>query len=171
MILLPLVYNVSSNERQSMFLFNKWVNLKFRSTKNNLPVRVIMFTATYNNNSVISWRSVLLVEETGVPEKNQRPAANHWQTYSCIKYASPGRVSNCQLCIQSLLKCTHNVTSSSTGSVLRSISEHSIMDIHVSRMLKSMMYLHIYIYTTSEKPVDDQSYGVLDRYGITILYK
>jgi hypothetical protein len=30
---------------------------------------------------------------------------------------------------------------------------------------------YIYIYTTSEKPVNDQSYGVLDRYGITILYK
>ena len=100
-----------------------------------------------------------------------RKSLTNFITYSCIKYASPGRVSNCQLCIQSLLKCTHNVSSSSTGSVLRSISEHSIMDIHVSRMLKSMMYLHIYIYTTSEKPVNDQSYGVLDRYGITILYK
>ena len=31
--------------------------------------------------------------------------------------------------------------------------------------------IYIYIYTTSEKPVNDQSYGVLDRYGITILYK
>jgi hypothetical protein len=31
--------------------------------------------------------------------------------------------------------------------------------------------VYIYIYTTSEKPVNDQSYGVLDRYGITILYK
>ena len=30
---------------------------------------------------------------------------------------------------------------------------------------------YLYIYTTSEKPVNDQSYGVLDRYGITILYK
>jgi len=29
----------------------------------------------------------------------------------------------------------------------------------------------IYIYITFEKPVNDQSYGVLDRYGITILYK
>jgi hypothetical protein len=29
--------------------------------------------------------------------------------------------------------------------------------------------IYIYIYTTSEKPVNDQSYGVLDRYGITIL--
>jgi hypothetical protein len=26
--------------------------------------------------------SVLLVEETGVPEENHRPAASHWQTLS-----------------------------------------------------------------------------------------
>ena len=30
---------------------------------------VIVFNATVNNISVISWRSVLLVEETGVPKK------------------------------------------------------------------------------------------------------
>jgi hypothetical protein len=29
----------------------------------------MMFNATFNNISVISWRSVLLVEETGVPEE------------------------------------------------------------------------------------------------------
>ena len=29
----------------------------------------MMFNATFNNISVISWRSVLLVEETGEPEK------------------------------------------------------------------------------------------------------
>jgi len=27
--------------------------------------------------SVISWRSVLLVEETGIPGENHRPAASH----------------------------------------------------------------------------------------------
>jgi hypothetical protein len=32
--------------------------------------------------SVISWRSVLLVEETGWPRENHRPVANHWQTLS-----------------------------------------------------------------------------------------
>jgi hypothetical protein len=32
-------------------------------------VSVIEFNATFNNSSVISWRSVLLVEETGVPGK------------------------------------------------------------------------------------------------------
>jgi hypothetical protein len=32
--------------------------------------RFMMFNATFNNISNISWRSVLLVEETGVPEEN-----------------------------------------------------------------------------------------------------
>jgi hypothetical protein len=34
------------------------------------------FNDTFNNISVISWRSVLLVEETGVPGENHRPAAS-----------------------------------------------------------------------------------------------
>jgi len=39
--------------------------------------------ATFNNISVISWRSdFLLVEETGVPGENHRPVASHWQTLS-----------------------------------------------------------------------------------------
>ena len=42
-----------------------------------LGVRVIVFNATFNNISVISWRSVLLVEETGVPGEKHRPAASH----------------------------------------------------------------------------------------------
>jgi len=34
-----------------------------------LGVRVVVFNATFNNISVISWRSVLLVEVTEYPEK------------------------------------------------------------------------------------------------------
>jgi xanthine/uracil permease len=37
----------------------------------------MMFNATFNNISVISWRSVLLVEKTGVTRKNNRPAVIH----------------------------------------------------------------------------------------------
>ena len=37
----------------------------------------MMFNATFNNISAISWRSVLLVEETGVLGENQRPSASH----------------------------------------------------------------------------------------------
>jgi len=38
---------------------------------------VMVFTSTFNNISVISWRSVFLVEENGVPGENYRPAASH----------------------------------------------------------------------------------------------
>ena len=37
---------------------------------------VMVFHATFNNISVISWRSVLLVEETRVPGENHRPVAS-----------------------------------------------------------------------------------------------
>jgi len=37
----------------------------------------MMFNATFNNVSVISWWSVLLVEETRVPGENHQPAASH----------------------------------------------------------------------------------------------
>ena len=36
----------------------------------------MVFNAIFNNTSVISWMSVLLVEETGVLGKNHRPVAN-----------------------------------------------------------------------------------------------
>jgi len=39
-----------------------------------------VFNATFNNISVISWRSVLLVEEIGGPGENHRPNDSHWQT-------------------------------------------------------------------------------------------
>jgi len=38
---------------------------------------IMALNATFNNISVISWRSVLLVEETGGPGENQRPVASH----------------------------------------------------------------------------------------------
>jgi hypothetical protein len=41
-----------------------------------------VFNDIFNNISVISWQSVLMVEETGVPEENRRPVAGYWQTSS-----------------------------------------------------------------------------------------
>jgi hypothetical protein len=43
---------------------------------------LMVFNATFNNISVISWRLVLLVEETGGPGENHRPVASHRQTLS-----------------------------------------------------------------------------------------
>jgi hypothetical protein len=40
----------------------------------------MVFNATFNNISVISWWSVLLVKETGIPWENHRTAASHLQT-------------------------------------------------------------------------------------------
>jgi len=42
------------------------------------------FNATFNNISVISWRSGLLVEETGMPGEKRRPVEvrSHWQILS-----------------------------------------------------------------------------------------
>ena len=43
---------------------------------------VMVFNATFNNMSMISWQSVLLLEESGVSGENYWPAASHWQTLS-----------------------------------------------------------------------------------------
>ena len=45
-----------------------------------IMVRIMVFSATFNNISVISWLSVLLGEEIGVPGENNRPVTSHWQT-------------------------------------------------------------------------------------------
>ena len=43
-----------------------------------LFVCLMVFNATFNNISVLSWRSVLLVEElTGGPGENHRPVVSH----------------------------------------------------------------------------------------------
>jgi hypothetical protein len=44
--------------------------------------RFMVFNATFKNIPVISWRSVLLVEDFAVPGENHRPVTRHWQTLS-----------------------------------------------------------------------------------------
>ena len=56
------------------------------SQLHRLWFRYKVFNATFNNISVISWRSVLLVEETGVPREHQWPVASHWQTCHIMLY-------------------------------------------------------------------------------------
>jgi hypothetical protein len=46
------------------------IKLKHESFRVRVGVRVMVLNATFKNISVISWRSVLLVEETGVPGEN-----------------------------------------------------------------------------------------------------
>ena len=67
--------------------------LRSMSIDDHTKVRVMVFNATFKNISVISWQSVLLVEETGVPRDNHGWVASHWQTLShnvvYIEYTSP----------------------------------------------------------------------------------
>ena len=72
--------------------FGSWMNLKknlslahfyFIMTVGAVRARRYRVYTTFNNISAITWRSVLLVEETG---ENHRPVASHWQTllHTCI---------------------------------------------------------------------------------------
>ena len=61
----------------------------------------MVFSANFNNISAKSWRSVLFVEETGVPGENHRPVASHWQTLSYNIVSSTPRMSGVR---------THNVS-------------------------------------------------------------
>ena len=54
---------------------------------------VMGLNSTSNNISVISWESVLLVEENGVHRENHVPATSRWQNLS-HNVVSPGRDSN-----------------------------------------------------------------------------
>ena len=51
----------------------------------------MVFNATFNNISVISWRSGLLVEETGVLGENHQPAASPNNLYLIMLYPNTHR--------------------------------------------------------------------------------
>ena len=56
---------------------SSFVSALMLSPCNWVRVIVIVFNATFNNISVILLRSDLLVEKTGVPGENHRPAASN----------------------------------------------------------------------------------------------
>ena len=65
-----------------IYLFNKAFKILRKSAGPLLMpiynrVRVMLLNATFNNISVISWQSILLVEKTGVPGENHQTVASH----------------------------------------------------------------------------------------------
>ena len=75
-----------------LHLYSLLITLEYRGC--------MVFNATFNTISVISWRSVLLVDKTGYSRENHRPAASYWQTLShnvASSTPSHDRDSNSQL--------------------------------------------------------------------------
>ena len=59
-------------------MYNKWYEILLQCS--NFLVwfgLLLVFNTTFNNVSFILWRSVLMVEETGVAEENHQPVASH----------------------------------------------------------------------------------------------
>ena len=70
----PLITRLSAED-----CFRQWTKRE-RKDIDNLSgwlVWFMVFIATFTNISVILWRSVLLMEEIGVPAENHRPVASH----------------------------------------------------------------------------------------------
>ena len=60
--------------------FRSYLYIHYPNLGGNIPQLIgwsMVFNATFNNISVISWRSVLLVKETKVPGKNHRPVEGY----------------------------------------------------------------------------------------------
>jgi hypothetical protein len=66
-----------------------WLLSKFIPKKR---VDLVWFYTTFNNTSVISWQSVLFLEETGGRGENHRPVVSHWQTLSHNVVVNPNQI-------------------------------------------------------------------------------
>jgi hypothetical protein len=70
------VSNMSPRHKRTMLSLSFYI-LQSQRVFNNKFVCLMVFNDTFNNISVISWQSVLLVGETGGPGENHRPVASH----------------------------------------------------------------------------------------------
>ena len=68
MPLIPLQQHVSLTMHVSLYIYCEIITLHYSIL--DWLVRFMVLNSTFNNISVISYRSVLLVEETGVPGEN-----------------------------------------------------------------------------------------------------
>ena len=73
----------------------------------------MVLNASFNNISVISWWSVLLVEEIWVPRGNHRLVTSHWQTwFRIVVLSTPVTVLYLALHVQMYKKCIQSIVCS-----------------------------------------------------------
>jgi hypothetical protein len=116
----------------------------------------MVFIATFNNTTVILWRSVLLVNETGVPRENHRPVANHWQTWSHIDYASPWPRFELRTLVVIGTDCTgsyksnyHTITA--TTEILLKVALNTINQLSLNQSTNTRYFLLYQLLSTSRR--------------------
>ena len=81
LLLAGISKNKNSQSEHYIQNCSDWINLEY-----NCRVRVMVLNATFNNIAVISWQSVLLVEETGGPHEKHRPAKYECKCFIHVGY-------------------------------------------------------------------------------------
>jgi hypothetical protein len=114
-----------------------------------MRVRVMLLKVTFNNISVISWRLVLLVEET---EENYRPAASHWLILSHNVVSSTPRLGGIRTdCIGSCKSNYHTTTTTPQWNDDDDydwfvLNQHALLDFYCASLLKQRVHMLLHLY-------------------------
>ena len=112
---------LTPNEHKILFPVISWVTRTGIITWEG----VMVFNATFNNISVMSCRSVLLVEETRALRENHRPATSQWQT-----------LSHKVISTTSLLSGIRTITRDDDNDVRFVLNQHTWLDFYSASSLK-----------------------------------
>jgi hypothetical protein len=81
-----------TNTRSQLTRISNTIVMELGNLHLKIRVMLMVLNATFNNISVISWRSILLVEETGGPEENHRPTQITDKLSHMMLYSSTSRL-------------------------------------------------------------------------------
>ena len=118
----------------------------------------MVFNATFNNISVtfISWRSVLLEEETGGPEENHWPVASNWVGFELTTSVAIGN--------DGIGSCTSNYHTITTTTPLNEPNELFFIYIMVDRLLLNPATSISDIFSSIQR--NDDVHFVLDKLAL-----
>ena len=105
--------------------------VSIRDQRKGLGLGVMVFSATFNNFSVISWRPVLLVEETGIPGEKTQTCHYHIMLYrvhlAWVRFELTNLVVIGNYCIGSCKSNYHTITTI--------VTEISLVEVIVFRII------------------------------------